>query len=58
MKRNLNDMCKDGWNWINLNPNGYEMKLIKHFKNYYGIKLSSLNIHFIHTKRIQKLSYP
>lgn len=23
-KRNLNDMCKDGWNWINLNPNGYE----------------------------------
>lgn len=22
-KRNLSDMCKDGWNWIMKNPNGY-----------------------------------
>ncbi len=22
-KRNLNDMCKDGWRWQSLNPNGY-----------------------------------
>ncbi len=23
-KRNLKDMCKDGWRWRCLNPNGYE----------------------------------
>lgn len=22
-KRTLNDMCRDGWNWRNLNPNGF-----------------------------------
>ncbi len=23
-KRNLKDMCKDGWRWVKLNPNGYQ----------------------------------
>ena len=23
-KRNLKDMCRDGWKWIKLNPNGYQ----------------------------------
>ena len=23
-KRNLEDMCRDGWNWQLNNPNGYE----------------------------------
>ena len=24
-KRSLKDMCKDGWRWQNLNPNGFEI---------------------------------
>ena len=24
-KRSLKDMCKDGWKWQNLNPNGFEI---------------------------------
>ena len=23
-KRNLEDMCRDGWKWQKLNPNGYK----------------------------------
>ena len=23
-KRDIRDMCKDGWKWRSLNPNGYE----------------------------------
>ena len=23
-KRNIEDMCIDGWNWRKLNPNGYD----------------------------------
>ena len=22
-QRSIKEMCRDGWNWINLNPNGY-----------------------------------